>query len=160
MIILVYIYIDKTLQDTYLVILFSSNILYLSWQYFCLGTVFCCQCYMVSIMPYCSFCDKATIKKKIICEGNQINDHTTEYLNSTIYHTPIDNVTYNCSVSYNLPIDRRISVGVLFPESSRRVKVLFCCRLSSKDLPPSRPTLFHLKSKAQNNILFKMDLSC
>lgn len=58
-------------------------------------------------------------------------------------HTSLDRQTHTQN---SLPRALSVSLGMLFPAISRCVRVLFCCRASRKDRPPSRPMLFHLTS--------------
>lgn len=48
--------------------------------------------------------------------------------------------------THNLPSPRSVSLGMLFPAISRCTIRLFFCSASKRDLPPSRPMLFHLRS--------------
>lgn len=46
----------------------------------------------------------------------------------------------------DLPSALSVSLGMLFPAISSFTMLLFFCKASSRDLPPSRPMLFHLRS--------------
>lgn len=48
--------------------------------------------------------------------------------------------------THTLPSALSVSLGMLFPAISSCTTLLFFCRASSRDLPPSRPMLFHLRS--------------
>lgn len=54
-----------------------------------------------------------------------------------------------------LPIALSVSLGMLFPAISSLSSVRFCCIASSRDRPPSKPMLFHLRSAHTNRSFYR-----
>lgn len=81
------------------------------------------------------------------------NKKRNVWFNQSTRHTSLCKLkTVTCNFNYcflwmkYLPSALSVSLGMLFPAISSCTMLLFFCRASNRDLPPSRPMLFHLRS--------------